>query len=107
MDSLQKVVATGPLSYMLSADATPDLCAWTVFNTLPGPISEIKIRNKCFFGLAEVDSVIGGISGLWELHGPKSSGKTYFCTKLAVNAPGRVLYLNYSPVLCCEFRENV
>jgi hypothetical protein len=105
MDSLQKIIANGPVDYFLG-NSDHDLEAWAVFNLLPRPQIE-KNNEKFFFGIHELDCLLGGIKGLWEIHGKKSSGKTGLCKCLARETSLKVLYLACSSISCNEILEIV
>lgn len=106
MDVLQKAIGNGPLGFLLTSE-NPDVSAWIVYNILSPPQVCCYNREKKFFCIEELDQMLGGICGLWEIHGKKASGKTYLCMKLAQNTSGKVLYFNISGMLCEEFTNNV
>ena len=64
-----------------------------------------KNLKKQYFSIESLDRMLGGISGLWEIHGKKASGKTFLCSKLVQNCENHVLYINISGMLCEEFKE--
>ena len=104
-DALSKIQSSGVLSYLLGDKVNSDTSAWIIHNTLPKPMLYQNSSKKFFFSIPELDNMLSGINGLWEIHGKKSSGKTYLCKKLAQNANGEVLYINISGMLCQEFKE--
>lgn len=107
MDTLQKVISNGTLSYFLQDNNDPDIEAWATFNILQPPKTLIEKHAKFFFGIPEIDQIFEGIQGLWEIHGKKNTGKTFLCKKLVRNCAARVLYCCQSAALCQEFVEMV
>ena len=105
MDTLQKVISNGTLSFFLQDNNDPDIEAWAAYNLLRPPKTLIEKHPKFFFGIPEIDKIFGGIQGLWEIHGKKNTGKTFLCKKLASNCKARVLYCSQSAALCQEFVE--
>ena len=106
MDVLQKAISCGALGYLLSDNLDPDISSWVVHNILPTPETYSSNVTKHYFDIPALDHLLGGIHGLWEIHGKKSSGKTSLCLKLAKNSPGTVLYTNISGMLCQEFKDT-
>lgn len=106
MDILQKAISSGAIGYLLS-NRHSDISAWVVHNILPSPSNDINVLTKLYFGIPALDDLLGGISGLWEIHGRKSSGKTFLCSRLCRNCKGKVMYINISGVPCFEFRERL
>ena len=106
MDTLQNLISNGPVSYFLQDKTDPDLEAWAVFHLLPPPCSA-ENGKKLFFNIEALDQMIGGLSGLWDIHGPKSSGKSLLCRSLAKAASGKVFYFSSSAIACEELVEGV
>jgi hypothetical protein len=106
MDTLQNLIANGPISYFLQEKTDPDLEAWATFHLLPPPCTAHSTQ-KLYFNIDPLDQMIGGLSGLWDIHGGKGSGKSFLCRCLAGATQGRVLYFGHSAINCEEAAEGV
>lgn len=107
MDLLQKILEEGDLNYFLDSATSADSCAYAVHKLLPPPICYEFSRASHFFGVPQLDTCINGISGLWDIHGHKASGKTFLCRLLAKNSPTEVVYININGAECSSFEKIV